>query len=329
MSNPLSHLVTHFRSQLQHKRDTTEATLEQMHAQTVQQIQPALDRLYFEINAKMRELAATQEDGEPAKIPLSWLHEDNRLEQIKQYVTWEVDNFATFARITAMQAVDWATGLGRQTADSFMRVVQDGLLPLIKPFLPNAANKLRDLFSSFGKDAAKGLGDALMLGLSLGQKPAEMAAQITKVLDEPRWRAVTIMETETQRVFVDVLLDNYQSNAQAITGWIWNCRLSARSCAACIFLHGTIHKLTETLDDHPRGQCFPTPYIASMNDIQRGVDWFEEQDESVKRDILGTDAAWDLYRAGTSLEAFVGTRHDHGYAPMVYQRSVKQITGAR
>lgn len=327
MSNPLSHLATHFRAQLHQKRDTAEATLEQMHAQTIGRIQPTLDRFYSEISTKMKELATTQ--GEPAKIPLSWLYEDKRLAQMKEQVMWEVDNFAAFARITAMQAVDWATGLGRQAADSFMRAVQDRLMPLMKPFLPNAASTLRDLFSSFGKDAAKGVGDALTLGLSLGQKPREMAAQITKVLDEPRWRSVTIMETETQRAFVDVLLDNYRSNAQVITGWLWNCRLSARSCAACIFLHGTIHPLTEVLEDHPRGQCFPTPYLASMNDVERGVDWFERQDDTTKRDILGSDVAWEAYKAGTSLEAFVGVRHDHGYSPMVYQKSVKQITGVK
>lgn len=316
-------LANRFRTQLRDRRDSVAQTLTDAHAQTVQQVQPQLAETYKAIEAKQQ---AT--DG---KIPLSWLAEGGRLDALKRFIAEHIDRFSVFAKVTVQQVVDWAHSLAGQAADLFIKtglpdsVVNPVPQTVVSKLLNGTRDNLAGLFGTFGKNAAKGIEDVLMLALVLGDKVASIAESIKTVLDEPRWRSIAIAATEMFTVFNNALMAGYKSNAQVVAGWVWNCRLSPHSCIACILLHGTIHKLDETLLDHPRGQCFPTPYFLSMGEIEQGSDWFEHQDEATKREILGTQVAYDLYKSGIDLQSFIGIRHDPGYEPSVYQRSVKQI----
>jgi Phage Mu protein F like protein len=324
-TNPISRITNHYRAQLAQKNEATTHKLTNAHSQTTRRVEPMLTRLYDQINTK-------REAGQEAL--LVWLHEPGRLDAIKQFVHTQVDNFATYARVVALQAQEWAGSLGQKVSRMLMRIVQPEhtpALPSVSPFTDFMQESLNALpqFREFGTDAAKDVANVLQLEVSLGAKVDDINAKIADVLDVPRWRSQLIAATELYKAFNDTLLHNYRSNAQVISGWIWNCRLSSRSCAACVALHGTIHKLTEVLIDHPQGQCFATPYVLGMSEIQSGVDWLEEQGELVKREILGTNVAYDLYKSGTPISAFAGVRHDHGYEPSVYQKSVRQLTGGK
>jgi hypothetical protein len=58
---------------------------------------------------------------------------------------------------------------------------------------------------------------------------------------------------------------------------------------------------------------------------QSGVDWFYEQDETVHREVMGTNVAYQMIQSGVPLEAFIGVDHDLTYGKSVYQKSAKQI----
>jgi hypothetical protein len=315
-------LANRFRSQLQSKRDTTAQTLTDAHAQTVQQLQPQLQETYKAIEAKQQ-----ASDG---NVPLSWLSEGGRLDALKQFVSERIDHFSVFAKMTVQQVVDWAHSLAGQAAALFLKTVPDTVVnpvsqSIVSKLLNGARENLSSLFGTFGRNAAKGIDEALKLGLTLGDKTSVIAERIMTVLDEPRWRSIAIAATELFRMFNDGLMSNYQVNRHVIIGWTWQCRLSERSCIACVALHGTIHKLTETFEDHVHGECMQLAYWSSQELGQSGTDWFNEQDEATQRKILGTDIAYATWKSGTPLQDFIGIRHDPGYEPSVYQKSVKQI----
>jgi hypothetical protein len=316
-------LANRFRSQLQSKRDTTAQSLTDAHAQTVQQIQPQLDETYKAIEAKQQ---AT--DG---KIPLSWLSEGGRLDALRQFVSERIDHFSVFAKMTVQQVVDWAHSLAGQAAALFLKTAQSDTVvnpvsqSIVSKLLNGARDNLTGLFGTFGRNAAKGIEEALKLGLVLGDKISVLADNIKTVLDEPRWRSIAIAATELFRMFNDGLLSNYRVNAHVVIGWQWQCKLSPHSCACCVAMHGTIHKLIEVLEDHVNGECEPLPWLSGQELGQSGTDWFTEQDEATQRKILGTDIAYATWKSGTPLQDFIGIRHDPGYEPSVYQKSVKQI----
>lgn len=327
----LHHAVQRFRGQVAQKRDVTEHALTDAHTNTLEQLAPALRRLYADLDEAQKAQSSNQQGEPPNTVPLFWLFDQGRVEHLTRTVASHMDTFASFAYDLVQKAQEWARDRGQYAADVLLRIAQPESEPkrpsLLSIWLARVRESLSPLFLSFGPNAAKGILDTLVQGVSLGKTVQEIADQVTQVLDEPRWRSLTIASTELYKAFNGVLMQYYQSNAQTVLGWLWHCRLSPTSCAACIALHGTIHQLDETLEDHPNGQCIPLPYVASMTEIQKGVDWFEHQDEQVKRAILGTDVAWDLYKTGrAALHDFVGVRHDHGYPASVYQRSAKQIT---
>ncbi len=317
-------LAQRFRTQLKDRRDTTAQTLTDAHAQTVQQLHPQLDETYKAIEAKQQST-----DG---NIPLSWLSEGGRLDALKRFIAERIDQFSVFAKVTVSQVVEWALMMANQAASVFLKNGQPGLSPEPTPqstvlkLLNGARDNLAGLFGTLGKNAAKGIEDVLVLALTLGDRVSSIAESIKTVLDEPRWRSIAIAATEMFRIFNDGLLSNYKVNAHVIIGWSWQCKLSPHSCACCVALHGTIHKLTETLEDHVNGECQPLPYWSGQELGQSGTDWFNEQDEATQRAILSTNVAYDLWKSGgATLQDFIGIRHDPGYEPSVYQKSVKQI----
>jgi hypothetical protein len=327
----LHKLANQVRSQLQQKHEQTEHTLTHEHAHMLHQIKPHLDTMYRNINTKQRE-SGTEE----AKIPPSWLFEGGKLEALKQFVVSQVNAFVAIARTTVEQIQQWAAMLGNHVAPRFMKAAQENFSPqpvhsvTLGGFLSGAREKVAELFSDFSDNASQGIQQAFLLGLSLGQKTQEIAEKVEQVLSEPRWRALAIAATEMFKAFNHTLLMNYRENTPQITGWLWQCRLSAHSCACCIALHGTFHSLDETLNDHVNGQCFPLPYFSGQEPPQSGVAWFETQSEATQREILNTKIAYDLWKSGkVTLHDFIGINHSHEYGLSVYQRSAKQIMGGK
>src|SRR5262249_45972837 len=105
--------------------------------------------------------------------------------------------------------------------------------------------------------------------------------------------------------------------------WYWRSARS-RSCAACIALDGTFHMVSEPFKGHVRCRCVAIPGVKGVQ-VDKGVDWFEEQSAEVKRDIFGTDAGYKAYKTGElKLQDFVGLRRDPLWGDSYHQLSVKR-----
>lgn len=306
-------LANSYRSQLKVRGAQKLAQVEAAHAQAKQEIQPHLEQLYEQVQQQ-------QKEGTP--LSLSWLYTGKKLERLTQIVGEHIGKFAHDAHKTIEQLVLWAFLLGRQAGLAFLAGSSFASL------LPSITTDT-GLFDGFGAEAAKGVKDAFVRSVSLGSKVPTLAREVEQALDVSRHRSLTILDTELFKAFNAASVAHFLENAQLADGWLWHCQLSSRSCACCVALHGTIHSLSEQLQDHPNGSCIKIPYIVDMPAMQTGLEWFKQQDEETQQTILGTKIAWELYQSGAGLQAFVGRHHDARYGTSVYQRSAREMMKGR
>src|SRR5690242_2420372 len=80
-------------------------------------------------------------------------------------------------------------------------------------------------------------------------------------------------------VHVDVRsFSGHVYNLHTIGNWYLANGIIAHNCAACIALHGTIHRLDERMASHPNCRCTAVPHLKGEPvPIASGVDWFRDQ----------------------------------------------------
>ncbi len=221
----LQSAITHYRQQLKAHEAQAEQALEQAYAQVLSTIQPMLDQLYQQISDKL-------DAGE--EIPLSWLYEQRRLEAISQYIEGQINHFGMLAQMQVGQLQQQAVQLGQQAAQWLLQAtVPTGIQWSFGIPSPSAlaqfigatqvGSPLADLFSGFGAEAAQGVKDALITGLSLGYNPRDIAPSVQQALGISRNRALTISRTEMIRSYRGANLETYRANDDVVDGWIWNC----------------------------------------------------------------------------------------------------------
>jgi SPP1 gp7 family putative phage head morphogenesis protein len=197
---------------------------------------------------------------------------------------------------------------------------------------------LRDLFAEIGRGVPDAVVDTLATGMASGLHPRVIARLLRRQFGTGLSRALVISRTETMRAYREATRQGYIANRDIVTGWVWIASQSIRTCASCWAMHGTLHTLEETLDDHPNGRCAMAPRTRSWRElgidvpdlrptVESGAAIFARLPEADKRHILGP-AALEAYQSGTvKLTDFVGRREDPRWGTMRYRRSLKEILG--
>src|SRR5260221_4805339 len=340
----LQSTIAHYRQQLKAREVQAEQALEAAYANTLQVIQPMLNHLYQQISDKLD----TGED-----IPLSWLYEQRRLEALTQFIEGQINQFGMLAKMQQAQRQHMAVQLGQQAGQWLLQATVPAGVTFSFGFpspqaianlvgATQAGSPLADLFSGFGAEAAQGVKDALITGLTLGYNPRDIAPQVQQALGISRNRALTISRTEMIRSYRGANLETFRANDDMVDGWIWNCALMKSSCAACVAMHGTEHSLDEELQDHPCGACSPIPHTKSWADIlsplgidtsgipetsidvQSGSEWFDGQSAETQRAILGPKyEAWS--NGDFTLDDVVGHASDPVWGDSIYEKSLKEL----
>lgn len=345
----LQHVTDRFRAALRAHEQQAEQALEQAYAHVLKTLQPALDKLYDQM---VSELAKGD------KIPISWLYEANRLEGIKKLISGQIDHFALLSQMQVRDAQQFAVQLGQESAQQMLQAtVPEGVSWTFGIPDPKAiaelvgatqnGSPLADLFNGFGSEAADLAGKALIRGITLGDNPRKVAADVQAALGVSRARALTLCRDQMNNAYRNANLENYRANSDVVAGWIWSADLGT-ACAVCTAMNGTKHSLDETLDSHPNCRCAPVPDTNSWADIlgplgidtsnipettvqlPSGVDWFEKQDAATQQSILGSKAAYAAYQDGAiSLKDLVGKSYSKDWGTSRYQKSLKDAIGAK
>lgn len=353
--SPLFFLHQRYQSAVQDHLETALASLRD-------QWQPARAMIQARIDLLQQLMQDAQDAGET--IDTLWIVQQRRLEMLLKTIDEAARQYAQAAQETIGAAQQDAADLGTQAAQAALRAsvppgivhtfgvppqdALDGMASALQEGTP-----LSDLFGTFGAQAAALAQQALFAGVALGQNPREIARGIRDATDMTAQRAEVIARTEVMRTYRDAQMANFRANSDVVQAWVWAASFSERTCSACLAMDGTIHDLSETLDDHICGRCVALPVTGSWGSIlgqlgmdaqdladagiaetsasawlatrQSGADWFAAQDIAVQNRIMGPAKA-TAYRLGDiQLNNLVGVKHDAVWGDSIYERSLREI----
>lgn len=183
----------------------------------------------------------------------------------------------------------------------------------------------------------------LIRGVAVGSNPRQTAARMVERangrFDGGLTRALVISRTETLDAHRAAAEQAQNAQADVLTGWIWLCHLSPRTCPSCLAKHGTFHELDEPgPEDHPQGRCVRMPKVKAWADLGFDVEepddvvpdaqaWFDALPVADQVAILGR-ARLDLLRSGAIEWADLSTRRTSpGWRDSWGVTPVGQLTG--
>jgi SPP1 gp7 family putative phage head morphogenesis protein len=229
-----------------------------------------------------------------------------RLARITGDVTTEAQ--ARAVQLSLTDNLAFATAIGAQAQASVAAGWTHLPTTAVEDLVGLANNgPLRDLLNTFGDDGMRFITDELVKGIALGQSPRTVARSIEQGLEISRNRALTISRTEMMRAHRSATLRNYQANDDILKGWYWVSAHSARTCAACLAMDGTLHPLSESMDSHVACRCAKRPALKHLpaRTVEDGETWLARQDAATQDNVLGKSGGM-FYRAGAvDLQHFV------------------------
>jgi SPP1 gp7 family putative phage head morphogenesis protein len=295
------------------------------------------------INDLTREYYQAVQTGQATNT--SWLYQFERLQTLRAQVEAQLAEYARYAA-TTIQAQQWEAlqagtehGYELMAAASSRTAAAQGVDTVFNRLPANAidyavgfqqdGSPLVDVLNRYGQDAAKGMGNALVQGLALGQNPSVIARFARKQFGMALWEALRLARTETLRAYRTASLETYRANSDVVAGWVWMSARNERTCAMCWAMDGTFHKLDESLDDHPNGRCTQLPKIKGMELPLRGtgVEAFEKLAPEQQLKILGP-SKFAAYKAGDlKLKQLIGVKRSEKWGRMFYERSLSDVLG--
>lgn len=345
MPSRLQQTIQEYRARLLNQERTAMASLDYAHRQTLALIEPQLDALY----AKMQKALDKGEN-----ISTSWLYEQNRLQTLTNYIANAIDHYGALTQMQVERLQYNGVRLGQQSGMALLNsVVPPGVnfsfgVPSQQAIanLVGATQKgspLADLFNGFGAEAAQGAKTALISGVTLGYNPRQIAPAIQDALNVSRNRALTIARDQLNDTYRSANMETFRANDDVVDGWIWQCDLTPRTCAACIAMSGTEHDLSEDMEEHVCGRCVAVPKTKSWDSIlgplgidtsgledttpqiPDGQEWFSNQSAETQQAILGK-AKYQLYADNKiTLQDMVGKTHSKDWGTSVHVKPVKDL----
>lgn len=317
------------------------------------------DRLRSDLNVLLERIDEAREDGED--ISPAWLYQEQRFRLLLEQTERELRRFgeqagreiAQLQNSAADQAIEHAqqlilAGIGpapqlvitQASATLITRLNKSAVHELVG-FLSDGS-PLSTLLDRYGPETRQAVERALITGIGTGLSPRETARLFRKAAATTLSDALRVSRTETMRVYRETSHRSYEANADVMEGWVWHANLGdPRTCLSCVAMHGTVHRLSERLDDHPNGRCSPLPRTKSWLElgfegipdsrpqVERGVDWFARQTAEYQQQAMGP-AKYAAYREGlVSLEDFVGRHYSSRWGTHRYERSLVRILRER
>lgn len=188
-------------------------------------------------------------------------------------------------------------------------------------------------------DAATNVG---LRELIEGSGPLVAARRLVEIIETlPLSRANMLMRTLQLNAFREATRLQHEANADVIEYVVRIETLDARTCLACVALHGTRYPPGTVLDDHPNGRGV---FVAKVEGVpmprqQRfangqpvpantGQEWWDALPDSDKFGVGRNGAAVRALQAGRiSLDDMVGRKTLNLFGPIVYEKSLVSILG--
>lgn len=198
----------------------------------------------------------------------------------------------------------------------------------------------RAMIGRFAPYHAERVHDVILDAISRGKNPRETAELLVGFFEgkNPLNDALRIARTSqlyAARRGVQVV---YERNG--VERWMWSANIgNPRTCLACVAMHGTIHPVSQTLNDHWLGRCAPLPITPRWEELGilgaderepiTGVAWFENQDPYEQQRMMGVEL-YQFWRGGLfefNPQTVVGTTVHPVFGEMRHRKSNYEIIG--
>ena len=313
--------------------------------------------LWERLDALIARIERAQEAGEP--VSPSWLWSEERWRSLLDQIAIEVAALSESQTPALTQAqsegVALALEIAKELTSAALGPAPEGVsvafnrLPTatVEAFAGYASDgsPLKALFDEFGSDVSRQIRQVFIAGISRGAGAMQMTRELRGLVGQGAdpgnlgGRAQTIVRTEFHRAARAAQLTAYQTNADLFEGWIWTAACDQRTCASCWAMHGTLHPLTQMLDDHPNGRCVQVPRTKHWDEltgegghedtrpvIEDGPSRFARLTPDQQKEVLGP-GLYDLYAAGTiSLPDLVRQDSNPRWGTMRRPATLKEVT---
>ena len=174
---------------------------------------------------------------------------------------------------------------------------------------------------------AQYVADAIIEGITLGFNPRKVARMVQDAFGRGLADALRFVRTAQLWTYREANRASMVANQSVLQGWVWNASFDDRVCMSCVVMHGTVHPVEETLNDHHNGRCVAIPLVRGFdNPVQQtGLDWFSQQSEATQRALMGP-GKYNAWQEGKiRLEQLTEERDDDVYGLMRGEPSLKQL----
>lgn len=188
---------------------------------------------------------------------------------------------------------------------------------------------LADVLAEVAGGHAERMALRLADGVARGLNPRVVARWLRAEFGAPAYRALLIARTESQRAYRTATMESYRANDDLLEGWLWICACQPTTCAACWMMHGSLHALSEDLDEHPGGACKAAPQLRGAPlSIASGAERLTAAGEDVQQRVLGAArfAAWQ--DGAFELADLVGRRQSDAWGASISVRPLAALVGA-
>lgn len=282
----------------------------------------AYRRLQTDIN-NLQATVAEMREGDEA-IPESRIWEMERLHLLQKQLDAEMGRFYAFADGTIQAGKREAVAAGERDGPALVQLsfppdagldIQFGRMnaQAVETLVgfTRDGSPLKDLIVKRVGPSADGMITELVTGLARGLNPREVARNVRGKYGMGLSNALRISRTEHLRAYRESSRQSYIRSG-VVTGYERLAAHNARTCLACLVLDGKRYKLEEEFDDHVQGRCAIVPITKSYREMgidvdepdfsrEKGLDWFNRQEEGVQREIFTRSiakSAFDAWKDG-------------------------------
>lgn len=323
-------------------RDSRRATTALTDQQTLDLVTAwvsAWSELKPEYEASVADLMALQVDG---FVPASKVRANRRLRDALETTREQLETLSTQAGKTISGQIPEAVTLGGTTTASVLtsqlpaagaalvvgwdKLNPDALAAIVK----RSTEQINALTWPIAADTEAIMKRQLIRGVATGNNPAVTARRIMArtegTFNGGLSRALNIAHTETLDALRAGAHQSAEENTDILKGWKWSCDFSARTCPACLAMHGTVHDTDESgPDGHQSCRCARVDVTKTwaelgFKNVTEPADtfpdaeqWFDGLTPETQRQIMGPERLRMLQDGETSWGNLATLRHTDGW----------------
>lgn len=245
----------------------------------------------------------------------------------------ELDRFTAYLETVIDRASFDAVQMG--LSDSLALIKAAGITAQFTGIAPNAMREALGYLDEGGKLYARlkfltgatvdKVSQSIFEGIGAGFNPRKIASAIQDAFGGGLTDALRNTRTVQIKSYQDATRANYMASG-VVDKWIWYAELDSDVCLSCAAMHGTIHDLDETLDDHYNGRCSALPYIEGLTEpIEQGQTWFDNLSEAEQAAMMG-QSKYEAYKNGDFSFSQLSKQDEHDiFGTMRTEASLKSL----